>query len=80
MTASDIQYDTIAESKYHWTANNWKVRTLRGLREKIQMGAVKDTVIPMEPADLIYSKRAAGDLHEPGAETVYQQADVARGG
>lgn len=56
MTASDIQYDTIAESKYHWTANNWKVRTLRGLREKIQMGAVKDTVIPMEPADLIYSK------------------------
>lgn len=56
MTASDIQYDTIAESKYHWTANNWKVRTLHGLREKIQMGAVKDTVIPMEPADLIYSK------------------------
>lgn len=44
------------------------------------MGAVKDTVIPMEPADLIYSEGQQETLHEPGAETVYQQADAARGG
>lgn len=56
MTASEIQYDTIADSKYHWKANNWKIRTLKGLRETITSGAVKDTMLLMEPADLIYSK------------------------
>lgn len=56
MTASEIQYDTIANSKYHWKANNWKIRTLKGLRETITSGAVKDTMLLMEPADLIYSK------------------------
>lgn len=56
MTASEIQYDTIADSKYHWKANNWKIRTLKGLRETITSGAVRDTMLLMEPADLIYSK------------------------
>lgn len=56
MTASEIQYDTIADSKYHWKANNWKIRTLKGLRETITSGVVKDTMLLMEPADLIYSK------------------------
>ena len=56
MTASEIQYDTIADSKYHWKANNWKIRTLKGLRETITSGAVKDTMLLMEPADLIYAK------------------------
>ena len=31
MTAMEIQYDTIADSKYHWTASNWKIRELKGL-------------------------------------------------
>lgn len=56
MTASEIQYDTISESKYHWHVMNWKIRTLNGVHEKITTGAVKDTVIQMEPADLVYSK------------------------
>lgn len=56
MTASEIQYDTISESKYHWHVTNWKIRTLSGVHEKITTGAVKDTVIQMEPADLVYSK------------------------
>ena len=56
MTASEIQYDTIADSKYHWKANNLNIRTLKGLRETITSGAVKDTMLLMEPADLIYSK------------------------
>lgn len=56
MTASEIQYDTISDSKYHWTASNWKIRQLKGLREHITSGMRKDTVILMEPTDLVYSK------------------------
>ncbi|MBR1469119.1 MAG: LptF/LptG family permease [Prevotella sp.] len=56
MTATDIQYDTISDTKFNWRANNWKIRELKGLREHITSGARKDTVIMMEPADLVYSK------------------------
>lgn len=56
MTAMEIQYDTIADAKYHWKTTNWKTRTLVGLRERIVTGDVKDTVILMEPTDLVYSK------------------------
>ena len=56
MTATEIQYDTISDSKYHWKARNWKIRTLKGLKEHIVSGNVKDTLILMEPADLVYSK------------------------
>lgn len=56
MTAMEIQYDTIADAKYHWKATNWKTRTLVSLRERIVTGDVKDTVILMEPTDLVYSK------------------------
>ena len=56
MTAMEIQYDTIADAKYHWKATNWQTRTLVGLRERIVTGDVKDTVILMEPTDLVYSK------------------------
>ena len=56
LTAMEIQYDTIADSKYHWKLSNWKIRTLKGPKEHIQSGATKDTVLLMEPTDLVYSK------------------------
>lgn len=56
MTAQTIQYDTISDSKYHWTASSWKIRNLRGYKEKITSGARLDTLIQIEPADLVYSK------------------------
>ena len=56
MTATEIQYDTISDSKYHWKVTNWKVRKLVGLKEQITSGTKKDTVILMEPTDLVYSK------------------------
>ena len=56
MTASEIQYDTISDSKNHWTAYNWTIRDLKGLREDITHGNKKDTTILMEPTDLVYSK------------------------
>lgn len=56
LTAMDIQYDTISDSKYHWKLSNWKIRKLQGMKEHITSGAQKDTVIMMEPTDLVYSK------------------------
>ena len=56
MTANEIQYDTISDSKYHWTVRNWKIRQLKGLREQITSGIKRDTIIMMEPTDLVYSK------------------------
>ncbi len=56
MTATEIQYDTISDSKYHWKAQNWKVREMSGMREHITSGMQCDTVIQMEPIDLVYSK------------------------
>lgn len=56
MTATEIQYDTVSDSRYHWKAYNWKIRTFKGLREHIVSGNVKDTIIYMEPTDLVYSK------------------------
>lgn len=56
LTAMTIQYDTISDSKFHWKLSNWKIRRLKGLREHITTGDVKDTIILMEPMDLVYSK------------------------
>lgn len=56
MTASTIQYDTIAEEHNHWRAINYKIRTLKGLREHIESGYDLDTLIMMEPMDLVFSK------------------------
>ena len=56
LSATEIQYDTISDSKYHWHITNWKERRLRGLKEQITEGGRKDTVIMMEPTDLVYSK------------------------
>lgn len=56
MTATEIQYDTIAEEKYHWKVQNWKIREMRGMREKITSGMTRDTVVQMEPIDLVFSK------------------------
>lgn len=56
MTATEIQYDTISDAKYHWKAFNWKVRELRGMKEHITSGMERDTLIQMEPIDLVYSR------------------------
>ena len=56
MTANVIQYDTIADERYHWKAYSYKIRTLKGLREHIDAGQELDTLIMMEPMDLVFSK------------------------
>lgn len=56
MTANVIKYDTISDSRYHWKAINYKIRTLQGIKEHIESGLEIDTVIMMEPMDLVFSK------------------------
>ena len=56
MTAMEIQYDTVSDSKYHWTTTSYKIRKFNGYREQIESGAKKDTLIMMEPTDLVYSR------------------------
>ena len=56
MTASTIRYDSISDTRFHWKANNYKIRKLKGLREEITSGTVIDTLIQMEPMDLVFSK------------------------
>ena len=56
MTATTIRYDSISDTRYHWKASNYKIRKLKGLREEITTGAVLDTLIQMEPMDLVFSK------------------------
>ena len=56
MTAQDIQYDTISDSRYHWKVTQWRIREMKGLRENITSGMRMDTLIMMEPTDLVFSK------------------------
>lgn len=56
MTASTIQYDTISDSRYHWKAINYKIRTLKGMREHITSGMEMDTTVMMEPMDMLFNK------------------------
>ena len=65
MTASSIQYDSISDTRYHWKARGYKIRTLKGLREEIQTGEVIDTMIRMEPMDLVYSDGQSETLTSP---------------
>ena len=56
MTASMIRYDSISDTRFHWKASNYKIRKLKGLREEITEGNTIDTLIHMEPMDLVFSK------------------------
>ena len=65
MTASMIRYDSISDSRYHWKAQNYKIRTLKGLKEEIKTGSNLDTLIMMEPIDLVFSNGQQETLTSP---------------
>ncbi|MBO7052098.1 MAG: LptF/LptG family permease [Prevotella sp.] len=76
MTAIEIQYDTISDSKYHWKASNWKIRNMRGVREQITSGTTMDTIIFMEPTDLVYSRGQQETFTSPQlADYISKQID-----
>ena len=65
LSANVIQYDTISDSHYQWKVRNYKIRTLTGMREKITSGQELDTLIQMEPMDLVFSKGQQETLTSP---------------
>ncbi len=65
LSASVIQYDTISENRNQWKVRNYKIRTLTGLKEKITSGTAMDTIIQMEPMDLVFSKGQQETLSSP---------------
>ena len=52
LTAQSVEYDTLK----HWTIRNYAIRHFDGLRETIEKGAVRDTIINMEPRDFLISE------------------------
>ena len=56
LTAQRIQYDTLADERFHWKLYDVKVRALQGLKEEITTTYFVDTVITMEPSDFITYK------------------------
>ena len=54
LTALTVNYDSTRQ--YHWTVNDYMIRNLDGMSEKIKSGDKLDTVIPIEPQDFIISK------------------------
>lgn len=56
LTAQRIQYDTLADERFHWKLYQVKIRTLRGLREHIEIYYEMDSVILMEPKDFLMTK------------------------
>lgn len=76
LTANVVRYDTISDSKYHWSIVDYKIRTLKGLREHITTGMTKDTLIMMEPADLVFSKGQQETFTSPELrEYIFKQKD-----
>lgn len=56
LTAQRIQYDTLADERFHWRLYDVKIRTLHGLREIITTKQYIDSVIIMEPRDFFAIK------------------------
>lgn len=54
LTAQTIQYDTFSSRRFSWTIRQYKIRSLQGMREKLESGARLDTTIVMEPKDFFY--------------------------
>ena len=54
LTATTIQYDTLADNKNHWTLQQYNIREFKGLREVIKSGIKIDSTIQMEPSDFFY--------------------------
>ncbi len=65
LTASTIYYDSTATRKNTWTIRTYMIRELKGMREKITKGDSKDTIINMQPNDILILKGQEQELRNP---------------
>ena len=63
MTARSITYDTASVHK--WTAKNYMIREMDGMRERITTGNRIDTTLFMEPSDFLIMKNQQEMLTSP---------------
>lgn len=63
LTANTALYDTTRT--YHWILSDYAIRTFDGMSEKIEHGSRKDTVIPVEPSDIIIQNHDQEALTTP---------------
>ena len=54
LTAQSIQYDTLSDRRFSWTLRHYEIRTLHGIREKLESGEKIDSIILMEPKDFFF--------------------------
>ncbi len=65
LTAQTIQYDTLSDHRFSWTIRSYEIRTLKGMREKMERGDKLDTTIIMEPKDFFYVRDQEQTLTMP---------------
>ena len=65
LTALRVQYDTIADQRYQWRIYNYCIRQLRGMHEQITSGLELDTIIAVEPQDLLYTRNQQETMTTP---------------
>ncbi len=65
MTALRIQYDTLSDVRYKWKIYNYRIRQLRGMHEVITSGSEMDSIISMEPSDLLYTRNQQETMTMP---------------
>ena len=68
LTAQSIQSDTLSDRRFSWTLRQYKIRTLKGMREKLESGNKLDTIIIMEPKDFFYVRGQQETMTVPELE------------
>jgi lipopolysaccharide export system permease protein len=63
LTADRIVYDSTRVN--HWTLHHYMIRQLNGMREKITHGETKDTIINMQPTDILITKNQQEIMNSP---------------
>ena len=65
LTAKSIKYDTA----YHWTIKDYMIRNIDGMEESITKGSEMDTIIHIEPSDILISRFDAEIMTTPELNT-----------
>lgn len=65
LTASRIEYDTLSDVRNKWKIYNYNIRHLNSMHEEITHGSQLDTIIPMEPQDLLYTHNQQETMTTP---------------
>lgn len=65
LTALRIQYDTLSDTRYRWKIFNYQIREMHGTSETVTSGIELDTIIPIEPTDLVYNRNQQETMTTP---------------